>query len=141
MLTQEQKQQLFNKAVRRSSAFTRCAVRARPPMTREAMFRRAWEGLKSQGFKKCMSNDVCVYREGNYRCAWGWVDPEGTAHNPVGSVVNLRECGVGLAAQLSDSDLEFARRLQRAHDGAKDPEDMKNLLKAMAVLEGFQVPD
>jgi hypothetical protein len=88
------------------------------------MFDRAWRGLKSQGWAKSQTivggiATACVYltKDGR-RCAWGWVDPEGTSALPVDdlSVASLRDRGIGLAATLSLADVGFARRLQNAHD-------------------------
>lgn len=54
-------------------------------ITIQEMFDRAWKGLEGQGWAKCMYADGtgCSYDgiDGK-KCAWGWVDPEGTKSKP-----------------------------------------------------------
>lgn len=87
-------------------------------LSRQEMFDRAWRGLKSQGFQKCMKANQasCAYRTGETRCAWGWVDTDLTDENR--SVADLHNDGIGLAAKLQDIDLKFAQGLQVVHDNS-----------------------
>jgi hypothetical protein len=125
-------------------------------LTRQEMFDRAWTGLKGQGFIICDSNNIpalkkmnipgCLYDDGEgHRCAWGWVDPEGTSLATRGSylfggVDVLMRKGIGLAAQLNLKDLSFAQALQGAHDGAYTPEDMEASLRRVAREWGLTIP-
>ncbi len=113
----------------------------------QEMFDRAVRGLASQGWQKSESDDrhhgtLCVYRkempDGSVRhCAWGWVDPEGTAHNPDGSVETLYANGTGLAASHSGMNLMFARNLQRSHDNSSDAGSMVLAFRALAERYGL----
>ena len=103
-------------------------------LTKQEMFDRAWNGLKAQNWERSVTSapngqmNSCNYltRKADgavIRCAWGHVDPEGTAaadENPDTankSVKILHQRGVGLAAELTPDDtLPFACALQYCHD-------------------------
>jgi hypothetical protein len=89
-------------------------------ITKQEMFDRAVRGLASQGWERCVFKNACVFTDDKgKRCAWGWVDTSlGSSIN--GNVRALWEHGIGIAAQLNDSDLEFALALQEAHDRSYD---------------------
>ncbi len=120
-------------------------------ITKQEMFALAWRGLASQGWRKAW--DVCfneyVYydvRTGR-RCAWGWVDPEGTQSHPAarGDVLSLAALGVGLSAGLGAVELAFATDLQRAHDGAGRigdvDADLRERLEALGHAHGLTIPE
>lgn len=124
--------------------------------SRQEMFNRAWEGLKSQGFERCHSDNEpelrgrtdipgCLYDNGKgHHCAWGWVDPEATrvidGRYQTGTVGALASMGVGLAAHLNEGDLSFAADLQGAHDGTGTPERMQEALRRVATKYALVVP-
>lgn len=139
-------------------------------MTNQEMFDKAWAGLRAQEWQLALGKSGgCVYLspEGK-RCAWGHVDPEGTAqagcYNGSG-VGSLRRMGIGLAAHLSGPELKFAEELQNAHDGTNadpnalhgsggmtdgngqwhtsmnTPPDMEGRLRHLAKLWGLTVPE
>lgn len=91
-------------------------------ITKQEMFNRAVRGLASQGWLpsvdfKQMGGCAYMSDDGTRRCAWGWVDPDEPLLNKYAkSVERAREDKIGLAAELSDEDLEFAKQLQNAHD-------------------------
>jgi hypothetical protein len=94
-------------------------------MTNQVMFDRAVRGLASQRWQLCMTRGgSCVYSHEGMHCAWGWVDPEGTA-KACGVVRNLWATEVGLAATLDGDQLLFATDLQIAHDNSSGGEDMR----------------
>lgn len=102
------------------------------PLTRQEMFDRAVRGLRSQGWRPARVPDtnLCLYKtevDGVLcRCAWGWVDPEATANpNVEGTLWDLNTDGVGLAAELNIDDLEWARRLQQAHDASQNSSELQ----------------
>lgn len=113
-------------------------------MTRQEMFNRAWKGLKAQGWQQAIEGPTCVYlTPDGRRCAWGHVDPEGTAYGRGSPVSSLARNGIGLAAHLSPGDLSFAIQLQQTHDGAA-PGDSRSLERAMrdlARLFDLSIPD
>jgi hypothetical protein len=126
-------------------------------MTKQEMFDRAWNGLKGQGFTQCHSDRIpalkgrmdvpgCLYDDGEgHRCAWGWVDPDGTSlatrgEYLSGGVDRLQRKGIGLAAHLSLKDLSFAQALQAAHDNCYTPEDTEQALRRVAKEWGLTVP-
>lgn len=112
--------------------------------SRQEMFNRAWNGLKGQGWKTSTFKDGrgCSYDGPDGRkCAWGWVDPEGTKDDPTkgdptkgvtynprwtktgqlsGTVLTLRIEGIGLAALIPNEDEGFIAQLQSVHDGARE---------------------
>lgn len=128
-------------------------------MTKQEIFDKAWNGLKSQGFERAHDGVGCVYymqRDDKVlRCAWGWVDPEATqAGGCGGSVFTLRDRGIGLAATpefevestyvaTPGSLMHLAEELQIAHDGheARVPEVMQQNLRAVAARFGLTVPE
>jgi hypothetical protein len=108
-------------------------------LSKQEMFNRAFLGLRSQNFEKCTDrNGQCVYYWKGKHCAWGWVDQ--SLSNEFGSVTDLREHGVGEAANLDFENLGFAIRLQQCHDGAFNSEAMKDNLLHFAETQGLEVP-
>ena len=108
-------------------------------MTNKEMFDKAWNGLKSQGWQKAMEGDHCVYLTSDgKRCAWGWVDPEGTC-GETGVVEQLARRGIGLASCLSYNGQCFARSLQYAHDGS-NPNRLEQSMRDFAENWGLTIP-
>lgn len=112
-------------------------------MTIQEMFDKAVRGLASQGWNRCLSNGdygtCCYSNQANMRCAWGWVDLElGIEH--VGTVYDLANNG-GIAATLSREELQFARQLQIAHDGAFEPRNMLHDMRVLARDYGLKWPE
>lgn len=111
--------------------------------SRQEMFDRAWNGLKSQGWRKAMVPSGCVYLTADgRRCAWGWVDPDGTSDKS-GTVYGLltnwgNACG--LFARLDYDDREWASALQNTHDLAKEGE-LEASMREFAKTSGLKVPD
>ena len=95
-------------------------------LNRQAVFNKAYLGLKSQGWLPAVGNSTCTYLDPvtGRRCAWGWVDPEGTVdmygNSRGGGVWSLWHGKCGIAARLGSryglDDLDFATELQGAHD-------------------------
>lgn len=127
-------------------------------LTEQEMFNRAWIGLKLQGFKRCSvdeSDSGCKYKIDNTHCAWGWVDPAGTADSLVayGSVYGLVTRQTGVAAQLPSDPagprLFFAMKLQRAHDlpsgydrpDGYTPEAVEASLRGLAKKFNLTIPE
>lgn len=108
--------------------------------SRQEMFDRAWRGLKSQGWKRAVDHLGCVYSTPDgRRCAWGWVDPDGTS-GALGSVRALYENRVGLAGLLRGEDVLFANWLQSVHDLAVD-ETLQQAMRSFAAKHGLSIPD
>lgn len=115
-------------------------------MTLQEMFDKAYIGLASQEFKKCLgswtveSKGICVYSDGNGKhCAWGWVDMS-LDKNVIGLVNDLKNWRIGIAATLDEEQLDFASKLQIAHDKSDNQQDMKNNLKKLADEYKLLVP-
>ena len=108
-------------------------------ISRQEMFNRAFIGLASQGFTRCMSGGDCVYlADDGRRCAWGWVDASlGAGDN--GDVGNLRDQGIGIAAKLDDDDLLFAMELQATHDESTNTA-LQEDLRLFAARKHLTVP-
>ena len=92
------------------------------PLTRQEMFNRAYKGLASQNWEKCLEinpvgrRPLCVYDDGaGKHCAWGWVD-KSLGPEVRMTVEDLVVGKIGLAAELATDDVPFAKELQRAHD-------------------------
>jgi hypothetical protein len=130
-------------------------------MTHQEMFDRAVRGLASQGFERCRIGAGGVnyvyrkVREDGFvmHCAWGWVDTEGAGAAEsafAGDVYWLRLRGIGLAAELSDDDVEvnngdlpldgFAIELQKAHDRGTSPNLMVSQLQRVSENFGLTWP-
>lgn len=119
-------------------------------ITKQEMFNRAYVGLKSQGFTRCgyratddSGNDgfMCTYSdEFGKHCAWGWVDTSLNS-SQAGAVYSLREDGIGLAADLRGDLLDFAQRLQLAHDESATPERMISRLNSLAQEFCLEIPN
>lgn len=108
-------------------------------LTRQEMFDRAWRGLASQGWRRAAAGSRCAYLTADgCRCAWGWVDPEGTA-DQLGTVRDLHTEGIGIAARLSHEDLIFAATLQSAHDLSSD-DALQEDMRQFAFQRGLTVP-
>lgn len=114
-------------------------------MTKQEMFDKACIGLKTQDFQRCMDTKGCVYSDNEgHHCAWGWVDPEGTADCD-GDVQRLKSEGIGLAVTLSDEDVErgephssgFVTALQQAHDHGPTASQMIHNLRTLATRFGL----
>ncbi len=109
--------------------------------TRQEMFDIAWAGLEAQGFERsALPNGTCVYRNGNLRCAIGFLisdedyNPSLEGATPDSSTI-LRD-----TAGIDDYDRYFARALQECHDEAKTPADMRSNLIAFAADRGLTLP-
>ncbi len=106
----------------------------------QAMFDKSVKGLASQGFERSLHSDgvTCMYNgpDGTKHCAWGWVDT--LPDDAEGSSVD--ELEVGLAVKLGPKQKQFARMLQRAHDGAGTPERMQKRLRDVAENYGLRLP-
>lgn len=113
----------------------------------QEMFNRAYIGLRSQGFRRCVAYDkwlkadVCVYNgPGGMHCAWGWVDTNIPANISEGlSVWSLNRRRIGVASELDDEGLKFADKLQRCHDSGTE-ERMKRRLHILADEYGLTIP-
>jgi hypothetical protein len=106
-------------------------------LSRQAMFDRAVIGLRSQGYERSVDAvGTCLYAShGNERrCAWGWVDRDLTPDHNFGTVSSLRSNNIGIAAKLDQADLDFANALQRCHDFASSPSEMRAMLRAFAIM-------
>lgn len=115
--------------------------------THQEMFNRAWNGLKSQGWRQARRiHGACVYQtEDGRRCAWGWVDTSLTDQG--GGVYSLRSSRIGIAARLSSDDLEFASALQAAHDGSGsggavyNPSELEQRFREFAHFYKLEIPN
>jgi hypothetical protein len=123
-------------------------------LNRQEAFNRAWNGLASQGWttahKQTILGVACTYlTEDGRRCAWGWVDPEGTSLGassvPGDDITDLRRLGYGIAKNLNDYDVEFAKMLQAAHDnvafGTAKPANLEESMRYFATGHGLTVPE
>ncbi len=117
--------------------------------SRQEMFNRAWNGLKSQGFERCMAlcggHEQCAYTDetGTKHCAWGWVDPAAAASGSAGSVYLLQDEKVGIAGAVDKYDyamVKFMADLQSAHDSGKTPADMEQHLRSFALKYELEIP-
>lgn len=117
-------------------------------MTKQEMFDKAFIGLHSQGFRQAINGLTCSYLcPDGRRCAWGWVDPEGTVgadgRARPGGIWSLLNGGYGIAAKLDagpGGTLEFAEELQGVHDRSSSPEDMQRSLVKFAEKHQLTVP-
>lgn len=120
-------------------------------LTKQEMFTRAFLGLRAQGWRPSVDEyGNCRYNgTDGCRCAWGHVDPVGTADEESAEGINvwaLAERKIGLAAKLSPSESAFAGKLQAAHDDVVDTgwgcrPDMEANLRALAADHGLEVPE
>lgn len=109
-------------------------------LTKQEMFDRAYRGLASQGWRRSTGSSGCVYLTADgRRCAWGWVDTS-LESDAYGSVGRLRRHGIGIAASLDDSMLEFAERLQIRHDNADD-DHLRMRLEEFAAEHSLSIPE
>lgn len=107
-------------------------------MTNQEMFNLAAKGLRGQKWERSVEvidtdeDPLCVYDNGNgKRCAWGHVDTSLTPRN-VGGVRELHYLKRGVAGTLTLGQLDFAHRLQRAHDGPRTPEEVYTCFISLA---------
>lgn len=114
-------------------------------MTNQEMFDKAWHGLKSQGWRRATGGDglTCSYLTSDgRRCAWGWVDPEGTVVKGIaciGTVRSLRDENVGVAAELDYYQIRFAQDMQNTHDFAAD-DTLEAKMRDLAKQYNLTVP-
>lgn len=115
-------------------------------LSRQEMLDRAVKGLRSQGWERCIApSGACHYFLNDKRCAWGWVDPEGTYRGgnvPVGDLYTIRREGIGLAADLPAADVDFAYELQRCHDdrGNITPDMVEARFHSFTLHNGLKWP-
>lgn len=107
--------------------------------TRQEIFDLAWNGLKAQGFERSTSwTGRCAYRgDGGRKCAIGHSIPD-EAYDP--ELEGPIEHPVLVAANISRSDLDFCRALQRKHDYADSPRDMAETLAQFAHDNSLTIP-
>lgn len=119
--------------------------------SRQEMFNRAWNGLKSQKWELSKqdtsdpdydtSMPTCLYKHPTkeQRCAWGWVDTS-LSTKVSGTVRTLHRTGVGIAGTLSVEDVEWAQELQRTHDAASSSAAMVANLALFAQKYSLTIP-
>lgn len=113
----------------------------------QEMFNKAYLGLKSQGFERCMEDNslfACSYSNNGKHCAWGWVDTsidDEMARLNRGTVASLIEDGIGLASELTPYEAEFAYKLQCAHDQGTSPDEMITRLAKVAYTYSLTIPN
>lgn len=121
----------------------------KPPvcgLAEQEIFNRAWNGLKSQGWKKARRGVVSVYyTHDGLRCAWGWADPEATQKMSLNfnclPISTLRFFKVGLAAKLTPDQYAFAEDLQKTHDRAMNGDELQRFMRRLASDYGLEVPE
>lgn len=117
---------------------------------RQKFFDTAVAGLASQGFQRAVTYGyagfgipACRYRnkEGR-RCAIGWNIPDeqydDSFENKKGYIV-LELLGYDISG-TPGNDFDFIDYLQKSHDEAESPEDMKNNLRLFAAKYHLQLP-
>lgn len=120
---------------------------------RQRLFDNAWNGLKSQGFRKCHRSNMessCLYRgsgkSGGCKCAIGWNIPDDKylvsfdsyGGLPATSEKIMEACGIYNAGK----DIrEFALKLQECHDYSDSPDDMEDRLRDFAVGGTLVIPE
>lgn len=119
--------------------------------SRQEMFNRAWNGLKSQKWELSKqdtsdpdydtSMPTCLYKHPTkeQRCAWGWVDTS-LNEKDVGTVRGLYHYRRGIAGQLTYEDVEWAQELQRTHDAASSSAAMVANLALFAQKYSLTIP-
>ena len=119
---------------------------------RHIIFGKAYRGLRAQGFrrsgKQIEGNFNCLYRgPNNMKCAIGHCISDHTysgalehkgAHEL--DVVRAIDPSITEATEISSSDAEFLRNLQRCHDHGRTPEQMKQRLDAFALTYMCCIP-
>lgn len=112
------------------------------------MFEKAARGLAGQGWRTASephhTGTTCRYlTEDGRRCAWGHVDPEHLGLDITeGTVRSLASRKIGIATSLSSADLDFAARMQRAHDfAAQHNKDLRARFVQFATDNGLTWPE
>lgn len=121
-------------------------------LSRQEMFNRAWNGLRSQGWKLAYGAiegipdepgnpmPYCMYlTPDGCRCAWGWVDTS-LDEKDTGTVRGLAHMKRGIAGQLTHDDVEWAQELQRMHDQAGSSAAMVANLALFAQKYSLTIP-
>lgn len=111
-------------------------------MTRQEILTKAVLGLRAQKWERSLRLDgACCYDDGNgKRCAWGHVDTTLVSYDGR-NVMELHQDWVGLAATLSDEQLEFADRVQRCHDCNYIPSEMEEGFRILARNNDLTFPE
>lgn len=119
-------------------------------LSRQEIFTKAYNGLKSQGFQRSVSpihfhSYSCRYRGANgMKCAVGWLMDddkytssfEGYTPNGAYTLPEYWE-----AVNCSRDDSFFLKELQKAHDNGDTPELMINNLETVAGVHGLEIPN
>lgn len=121
-------------------------------MDRQAIFNKAYLGLKSQGFEKSGYKKgegfFCVYRSTDgKKCAIGHCIPD-SEYDPCfenSSISVLDEILEYLGVTLGDPhrknpDISFLEELQLAHDKSDDADEMKSWLEGFAKKYDLTIP-
>ncbi len=109
-------------------------------------FNKAYTGLKNQGFKRCMgrigkcSDEVCLYRSGDLKCAVGHIIPdtfytEDFEGKDASSVMSML-----LEGSPDFEGAKFLTGLQSCHDRSYDERSMEANLQFFANRYGLEVP-
>lgn len=116
--------------------------------TRQELFNNAYRGIASQGWKRAMVNDVCMYRMSHdVRCAIGWNIPDHLYQPEFETLTVNADVGgadIAEAAGIALEDLKFANDLQLAHDGivtTKDDDMLRQRLHYFARANGVRIPE
>lgn len=115
-------------------------------ITRFELFRNAWDGLQAQGWRRAVNayqaSDTetifaCRYRtDDGLKCAFGHSIPD-HLYSPELEGRSPLSVAEQIGRPILVQDTEFVSLLQRAHDMARTPEDVKRNLQAIAQM--FQI--
>lgn len=103
-------------------------------MRLQTMFNKAYKGLASQGFERCVnSQGHCKYSAKGMHCAVGWIVP--LHANTNGDVNTIARRGY---IKITNDQETFLSELQQAHDNGID--DVRFQMEAVAMEYGLTIP-
>ena len=122
-------------------------------MTKQEAFDKAVRGLASQNWELSMrqgpdrGSSFCAYRGiGGRRCAIGWLIPDNEYHAGMeGEAVVSRALQAVPSLKPSPVEgldwIDFILQLQLAHDDARSPHELQELLHALATEHDLTWPE
>lgn len=102
--------------------------------THQELYDNAVNGIRRQGYRRCMVGSSCSYRDGDFACAVGWSIPDAVieeirnhSHHSAEAPLIYSSIGVLTQSLQSVADLipaesvPMVRELQHLHDDYLDP--------------------
>lgn len=111
-------------------------------MTRQEIFDKVWDGLKTQGFKQSYNkiSGTCHYRgPDGLKCAAGHLIPD-NEYDPAIEFITLEDI-TWFQNNFTETEIKFIGKLQTCHDAVNDDSEIESAFRKLAAKQGLTIND